>query len=157
FMTHEMAVPEDRLVATVFETDDEAYRVWADEIELPPERILRMGEKTNFWMMADVGPCGPTSEIHYDFGPERCTCGRDDCSVALDNGCGRWLEIWNNVFMQFDQASDGQRTPLPKPGVDTGMSLERLTVVHQHVYATYETDIFATILDCIQELLGEDA
>jgi alanyl-tRNA synthetase len=154
FMTGAMGIPEGRLVATVFESDDEAHRIWAEEIELAPERILRMGEKTNFWMMADVGPCGPTSEIHYDFGPEHCTCGRADCSVALDNDCGRWLEVWNNVFMQFDQHVDGSRAPLPKTGVDTGMGLERLVAVQQHVYANYDTDLFAPLLDRIQRLLA---
>jgi alanyl-tRNA synthetase len=156
FMTEEMGVPAERLVATVFASDEEAYAVWAEDIGLAPERILRMGEKTNFWMMADIGPCGPTSEIHYDFGPEHCTCGLPDCSVALDNECGRWLEIWNNVFMQFDQAPDGSRTPLPKPGVDTGMGFERLTTVLQHVYATYDTDLFEPLLDWVQEMLGHD-
>jgi alanyl-tRNA synthetase len=154
FVTDELGVPAERLVATVFRSDETAMDVWIDEIGLPAERVLAMGEKTNFWMMADVGPCGPTSEIHYDFGPERCTCGRDDCSVALDNGCGRWLEIWNNVFMQFDQTADGRRLPLPQPGVDTGMSLERITTVCQHVYATYETDLFTPILTRLQALAG---
>jgi alanyl-tRNA synthetase len=157
FLTTDLAIPEERLVATVFESVDEAWRVWAQDVELNPERILRMGEKTNFWMMADVGPCGPTSEIHYDFGPAYCTCGRPDCSVALDNDCGRWLEVWNNVFMQYDQHSDGSRSPLPTTGVDTGMGLERLAAVLQHVYSNYETDLFAPLLDRIQAVLGHSA
>jgi alanyl-tRNA synthetase len=155
FMTQEMAIAGDRLVATVHLDDDEAYRIWIDEIGMPAERVLRMGDKTNFWMMADVGPCGPTSEIHYDFGPERCSCGQADCSVALDNDCGRWLEVWNLVFMQYDQAADGSRKPLPKTGVDTGMGLERITTILQGGYANYDTDLFQPIFAHIQNALGQ--
>jgi len=144
----------DRLYFTVFEDDDEAFQIWVDEIGVPADRVYRMGESTNFWMMGDVGPCGPTSEIHYDWGPEACTCGEPNCSVALDNGCERWLEIWNLVFMQFDQAADGTRTRLPKPGVDTGMGLERIVSVIQGVRSNYETDLFVPIMDRVQELLG---
>ena len=154
FITGTMGIPADRLIFTVFEDDDEAFGYWRDEIGVPPEQILCMGEKTNFWMMGDTGPCGPTSEIHYDFGPEYCTCGRSDCSVALDNDCGRWLELWNLVFMQFDQATDDARTLLPKPGVDTGLGLERIAAVLQGVYANYETDLFVPLMDRVQELLG---
>src|SRR5207302_166079 len=95
------------------------------------QKCMRVSGKHND--LEDVGPCGPTSELHYDWGPQACTCGRADCSVALDNGCGRWLEIWNLVFMQFDQAAGGTRTPLPRPGVDTGMGLERIVSVLQGV------------------------
>ena len=144
----------ERLYFTVFEDDDEAFQIWVDEIGVPADRVYRMGESTNFWMMGDVGPCGPTSEIHYDWGPAACTCGAPDCSVALDNGCERWLEIWNLVFMQFDQAADGTRTPLPKPGVDTGMGLERIVSVIQGVRSNYDTDLFVPIMDRVQELLG---
>ncbi len=144
-----------RLVFTVHQDDDEAYNTWTREIGVPAERIFRMGEKTNFWMMGDTGPCGPTSEIHYDWGPEACTCGDPHCSVALDNGCDRWLEIWNLVFMQFNQAADGTRTPLPRPGVDTGMGLERITSVVQNKRSNYETDLFTPILSHIQALLGD--
>lgn len=147
-------VTAERLYYTVFEDDDQAFNYWVDEIGIEPERVYRMGEKTNFWMMGDVGPCGPTSEIHYDFGPDYCTCGEDDCSVALDNDCGRWLEIWNLVFMQYDQAPDGSRAALPEPGVDTGMGLERLATVLQGVYTNYETDLFTPIMDGVQKLVG---
>ncbi|MFN8471421.1 MAG: alanine--tRNA ligase [Anaerolineae bacterium] len=147
FMTDVMGLPGDRIVATVYRDDDEAYNVWINEIGLPDQRVHRMGDKTNFWMMGDVGPCGPTSELHWDFGPEFCTCGQPDCSVALDNDCGRWLEVWNLVFMQFDQHADGARELLPKPGVDTGMGLERLCAVKQGVYANYETDLFVPIME----------
>jgi alanyl-tRNA synthetase len=105
-------------------------------------------------MMGDTGPCGPNSEIHYDWGPEHCSCGRRDCSVALDNDCTRWLEIWNLVFMQFDQHPDGTRTPLPAPGVDTGMGLERITSVLQGVNDDYGTDLFVPIMDRLQTIFG---
>ncbi len=155
FMTEVMRLPGNRIVATVYRDDDEAYNVWINEIGLPPERVHRMGDKTNFWMMGDVGPCGPTSELHWDFGPEFCTCGRPDCSVALDNDCGRWLEVWNLVFMQYDQRADGTRELLPKPGVDTGMGLERLCAVKQGVYANYETDLFVPIMEHTRQALGD--
>ena len=155
-LTQVWDIPRERLHATVFTDDDEAYRIWQEEIGLPPERIHRMGEATNFWAMGDTGPCGPTSEIHYDWGPEACTCGDPNCSVALDNGCARWLEIWNLVFMQFNQYADGRREPLPQPGVDTGMGLERIASVLQQVPSNYDTDIFVDIMDYVQQLLGHD-
>ncbi len=153
FTTGTLRIPSARLVFTVFESDDEAFDAWR-AIRVPPERVFRMGEATNFWMMGDVGPCGPTSELHYDWGPEACTCGRPDCSVALDNGCARWLEIWNLVFMQYNQSPDGTRTRLPRPGVDTGMGLERIVSVIQGVPSTYDTDLFLPILKSVQALLG---
>ena len=155
-LTTVFGVPGDRLVATVFLDDDLAYGVWQNEIGLPAERILRMGEKTNFWSMGDTGPCGPTSELHFDWGLAACTCGRPDCSVALDNGCARWLEVWNLVFMQFNQDANGVRTLLPKPGVDTGMGLERLVSVIQGAAANYDTDLFQPIMRRVQALLGHD-
>ncbi len=154
FVTKVLGIPNDRLVFTVFEDDDEAYNAWLEIPGVRPEQILRMGEKTNFWMMGDVGPCGPTSELHYDYGPEFCTCGDPGCSVALDNDCQRWLEIWNLVFMQYDQRSDGTRIPLPKPGVDTGMGLERITSVLQGTRSNYDTDLFLPLMERVQQLLG---
>ena len=154
-VTGPFGIAPDRLVFTVLEGDDEAADAWA-ALGIPVARVLRMGEATNFWMMGDVGPCGPTSELHYDWGPGACTCLRPDCSVRLDNGCGRWLEIWNLVFMQYNQAPTGARTPLPRPGVDTGMGLERIVSVLQDAPTTYDTDLFLPILDGLQhELLGE--
>ncbi len=153
-LTNLYGIAPDRLVATVFHDDNLALGVWRDEIGLPVERIMRMGEKTNFWSMGDTGPCGPTSEMHYDWGPEACTCGQPNCSVALDNGCGRWLEVWNLVFMQFNQGADGIRIPLPQPGVDTGMGLERLVSVIQGAAANYDTDLFRPIMLRVQELLN---
>ncbi len=150
--TSVLGIAPDRLVQTVLEGDDEAAQAWA-ALGIPRERIVRMSEATNFWMMGDVGPCGPTSELHYDWGKAACTCGRPDCSVALDNGCARWIEVWNLVFMQFDQSPDGTRTPLPQPGVDTGMGLERIVSVIQGVPSTYDTDLFQPLLTHIQRLL----
>lgn len=155
FLTRVCDIPADRLWNTVHERDDDAYNIWVNEIGVPPERVLRMGDKTNFWMMGEVGPCGPTSEVHYDWGPEACDCGEAQCSVALDNGCNRWLEIWNLVFMQFNQDEAAVRTPLPRPGVDTGLGLERITSVQQQEPVNYRTDLFAPAMDRIQELRGE--
>ncbi|MGH2372389.1 MAG: alanine--tRNA ligase, partial [bacterium] len=152
FVTRDLAIAPDRLIVTVLNDDEESYGHWR-ALGLPEERILRMGEKTNFWAMGPTGPCGPNSELHYDWGPAFCTCGRPACSVALDNDCARWLEIWNLVFMQFDQDADGTRIPLPSPGVDTGMGLERMASVVQQVPTVYDTDLFAPILDRIQSLL----
>jgi alanyl-tRNA synthetase len=156
FMTTVCQVPADRLYYTVHVDDDDAYAIWINKIGAPAEHVLRMGDKTNFWMMGDVGPCGPTSEVHYDWGPEYCTCDEDNCSVLLDNDCERWLEIWNLVFMQFNQHEDGSRTPLPKPGVDTGMGLERITAVVQQQPINYDTDLFSPLMDRVQELLGDN-
>ena len=144
----------DRLYYTVHTDDDEAFDLWTKEMGIDPARVYRMGDATNFWQMADVGPCGPTSELHYDWGEAFCTCGQPDCSVLLDNGCERWLEVWNLVFMQFNQAADGSRTPLPKPGVDTGMGLERIVSIVQNKRANYETDLFTPITEHVQKLLG---
>jgi alanyl-tRNA synthetase len=156
FLTQVCQVPTGKLWYTVHTSDDDAFNIWVKEIGVPAERVLRMGDKTNFWMMGDVGPCGPTSEIHYDWGPEHCNCGEAECGVALDNGCNRWLEVWNLVFMQFDQDERGQRTPLPKPGVDTGMGLERIVSVVQQQIVNYDTDLFAPLMNRIQALLEDD-
>ncbi|MSP13000.1 MAG: alanine--tRNA ligase [Chloroflexi bacterium] len=153
-MTGVFAIPVEKLVFTVHNTDDEAFESWRAIPGVHPDQILRMGDKTNFWMMADTGPCGPTSEIHYDWGEEACTCGEKLCSVALDNGCERWLEIWNLVFMQFDQNAQSNRTLLPRPGVDTGMGLERIVAVLQNAKTNYDTDLFVPIMDYTQRLLG---
>ncbi|MDQ7840999.1 MAG: alanine--tRNA ligase [bacterium] len=153
FITQEIGIAADRLIATVLNDDDDAFAHWR-AVGMPEDRIMRMGEKTNFWSMGEIGPCGPTAELHYDWGPERCTCGRADCSVALDNDCQRWLEIWNLVFMQYNQAPDGTRTPLPRPGVDTGLGIERIAAVAQQAATNYDTDLFAPIMGRVQALLG---
>ncbi len=155
FLTKVCEIPEDRLWYTVHEEDADACNIWIDEIGVAAPRVLRMGDATNFWMMGDVGPCGPTSEVHYDWGPDHCTCDEADCSVMLDNDCGRWLEIWNLVFMQYNQDKNGDRTPLPKPGVDTGLGLERITAVIEQEPVNYDTDLFKPAMDRIQELLGD--
>jgi alanyl-tRNA synthetase len=155
FLTQVCEIPKDKLWYTVHTEDDDAYDIWANEIGVPAERVLRMGDKTNFWMMGDVGPCGPTSEVIYDWGPEACTCLEPDCHILLDNDCGRWLELWNLVFMQFDQAEDGTRTPLPKPGVDTGLGLERITSVVEQQPINYDTDLFLPAMQKVQGLLGD--
>lgn len=155
FLTTVCEISEKDLWYTVHVDDDDAFKIWVDEIDVPAQRVVRMGDETNFWMMGDVGPCGPTSEVHYDWGPEHCTCDEIDCGVQLDNDCGRWLEIWNLVFMQYNQDRNGNRTPLPKPGVDTGMGLERITAVVEQQPNNYDTDLFSSAMQRIQELLGD--
>jgi alanyl-tRNA synthetase len=152
FVTQTLGLPRDRFVLTILEGDEEAAAAW-HAIGVPADRVLSLGERTNFWMMGDVGPCGPTSELHYDRGPAACTCGRPDCSVRLDNGCNRWVESWNLVFMQYNQAADGTRAPLPAPGVDTGMGFERIASVVQQAPTNYDTDLFLPIFDRVQALL----
>ncbi len=152
FLTKEMGLPVDKLFVSVFEDDDEAFEIWRDVIGLPEEKILRMGEKDNFWSMGDTGPCGPCSEIHIDQGPE-VGCKRDDCDPYCD--CDRHLELWNLVFMQFDRSEDGTMTPLPKPSIDTGMGLERIAAVVQGVQSNYDTDLIKPIIEFIAELAGK--
>ncbi len=154
-LTEEFGISPKRLYYTVYQDDDEAYDIWVNEVGVPEDRVYRMGEKTNFWSMGDTGPCGPTSEIHYDWGKEYCTCDDPNCSVFIDNGCDRWLEVWNLVFMQFDQSADGTRTPLPKTGVDTGMGLERITSILQKKHSNYDTDLFKPIMERTRKLLGQ--
>ena len=150
-VTGDLAIPADRLVATVFLDDDEAHDIWRERIGLPAQRVLRLGESENFWSMGDTGPCGPCSEIHVDFGVNPA-CASASCDPSCD--CGRWLEIWNLVFMQFDRDASGARTPLPKPSIDTGAGLERLAAVIQSVPSNYDTDLFAPILARAQEISG---
>lgn len=152
-VTGTYGIDAGRLIITVLDQDEEAARAWR-RVGVPDARILRMGEETNFWMMGEVGPCGPNSELHYDWGPQACTCRAPDCSVALDNGCMRWLEIWNLVFMQYDQQPGGARVRLPSPGVDTGMGLERIVSVLQGVNDDYGTDLFTPVLNRVHELAG---
>ena len=127
-VTKVYGLPLERLYFTVHQDDAEAYDIWTKDIGIPPQRVAKLGDKTNFWQMADVGPCGPTAEIHYDWRPELGIPDPEELKIQLDdNPDSRMLEIWNLVFMQFNQSPDGKRAPLPKPGVDTGMGLERLT------------------------------
>jgi alanyl-tRNA synthetase len=140
-----------RLVATVFREDDEADEIWRTGIGLPAEKVIRLDEAENFWAMGETGPCGPCSEIHADFGPNPA-CTSAPCTPAC--GCGRFLELWNLVFMQFDRSAEGRLAPLPRPSIDTGAGLERLAAVIQGVPSNYDTDLFRGILLRAQELSG---
>jgi alanyl-tRNA synthetase len=147
FLTAVVGLPTERLWVTVYKDDDEAYELWK-RIGVPPSRIVRCGEKDNFWQMGDTGPCGPCSEIHLDQGPAVP-------GDAVPNGEGdRVIEIWNLVFMQYNQSAGGQRVPLPKPSIDTGMGLERLAAVAEGVHSNYETDLFRPLLDAIGKRTG---
>jgi alanyl-tRNA synthetase len=148
-LTEVYKLPPERLLATVYQEDDEAYDIWTKEIGLPPERVIRIGDNKggryksdNFWMMADTGPCGPCSEIFYDHG-DHIPGGPPG---SPDEDGDRFIEIWNNVFMQFNMAEDGSVTRLPAPCVDTGMGLERLAAILQHVHSNYEIDIFDALI-----------
>jgi alanyl-tRNA synthetase len=149
---------KEKLYVTVFngegglERDAEAYDLWAAQ-GVPKNRIYEMGLKDNFWQMGDTGPCGPCSEIHYDMGAIASDQGHTDCEFGCD--CGRYVEIWNLVFMQFDRDASGKLTPLPKPSIDTGMGLERVTAVLQGVISNYETDLFTPLIKRAADLTGE--
>ncbi|MGV3655128.1 MAG: alanine--tRNA ligase, partial [Noviherbaspirillum sp.] len=161
-LTTVYGLPPEKLWATVYHTDDEAYDIWVKEIGLPPERVVRIGDNKgapyasdNFWQMADTGPCGPCSEIFYDHGPD--VWGGPPGSPEQDGD--RYIEIWNNVFMQFDRQIDpatgeATLTPLPKPCVDTGMGLERLAAVLQHVHSNYEIDLFQRLVEAAARETG---
>jgi alanyl-tRNA synthetase len=142
----------DRFFATVHHTDDEAADLWAKRIGLPAERIFRLGDKDNFWQMAETGPCGPCSELHYDLREERSMLSGADEFVALSDA-GEVVELWNLVFMQYDRDAEGQLHPLPAPCVDTGAGLERIAAVLQGVDSNYHTDLFAPLLACVGELV----
>ena len=156
-LTEVYKLPADKLWATVYIEDDEAYDIWTQDIGLPPERVVRIGDNKgaryasdNFWMMADTGPCGPCSEIFYDHGPE--IPGGPPGSPDADGD--RYIEIWNNVFMQFDMQADGSVKNLPAPCVDTGMGLERLAAILQHVHSNYEIDLFDTLIKAASRETG---
>jgi alanyl-tRNA synthetase len=158
-LTDVFGIPPDRLAATVYTDDDNAYRVWAEEIGLPPDRIVRWGniaegDEKNFWRMGDTGPCGPCSELHYDRG-EHLSEG-PHCIPDHSETCPRWLEVGNLVFMQYDRAADGSLTPLPMQSVDTGTGLERLTSVIQGVDSNYRTDLFVPIIERLAQFIGHD-
>jgi len=152
-MTGDYGLPEEKLWVSVYEKDDEAHRLWADLTSMPEERIVRLGEKDNFWAMGDTGPCGPCSEILIDQG-EGVGCGRPSCKVGCD--CDRYLELWNLVFMEFNRDQSGRMTPLPKPSIDTGMGLERIAAVVQGCTSNYETDLFMPIIKEIESLCGHN-
>jgi alanyl-tRNA synthetase len=157
-LTREFGIPPERLAATTYKDDEVARAVWRDEIGLPPERMaiwgdVDAGDDNNFWRMAETGPCGPCSEIHFDRGAHLSE--GPECIPDHSEHCPRWLEIWNLVFMEFDQKADG-RVPLPFPSVDTGLGLERLASVLQQVPTNYDTDLFTPIHARMRELLGHD-
>ena len=150
FLTKELGLPKDKLWVTVYQDDDEAAAIWINDVGVSPQRVVRLGEKSNFWAMGDTGPCGPCSEIFYDHGDE--VFGGPPGSPDEDGD--RYIEIWNLVFMQFDRQADGTLVPLPKPSVDTGMGLERLSAVLQHVHSNYEIDLFQNLLRAAAKITG---
>lgn len=145
-LTEHFKLPKEKLWVSIYREDDEAAEIWEREIGIPYDRIVRLGEKDNFWQMGDTGPCGPCSEIIIDQG-EEFGCGRPDCSVGCD--CDRFLELWNLVFMQYNRDESGKLTPLPKPSIDTGMGLERITAVMQGKKTNFDTDLFEPIINKI--------
>jgi alanyl-tRNA synthetase len=151
FITERLRLKPERLWVSIYLDDDESFEYWR-KIGFPEGKIVRLGEKDNFWGPAgDSGPCGPCSEIHYDFGTE-AGCGKPECSLGCD--CGRFSEIWNLVFTQYNQDRDGKRTPLPKPNIDTGMGLERTVAMMQGVSSVYDTDLFIPLRNKISDLTG---
>src|SRR5579875_1670994 len=146
------ALPPDRLYITIFREDDEAETIWRRVTGFSSDRIFRLDEKDNFWQMGETGPCGPCSEIHYDLGPEAAEPGREHERFPQDGG-GRYVEIWNLVFMQFDRSPDGTLTPLPRPSIDTGMGLERIAAVLQGKISNYDTDLLRPIMERAAQLL----
>src|SRR5689334_6521573 len=144
-LTKEFKLRIDKLWVTIFREDDQAADIWASGPGVARDRIVRLDEKDNFWQMGETGPCGPCSEIHYDLGPQASELGHESCAFPCD--CGRYVEIWNLVFMQFDRNSEGHLTPLPKPSIDTGMGLERIASVLQGKISNYETDLLRPIIE----------
>jgi alanyl-tRNA synthetase len=159
FLTGELGIPPERIAATTYSDDDEARRIWSEDIRLPPERMaqwgnIAAGDDHNFWQMGETGPCGPCSELHYDRGPELSE--GPHCVPDHSETCPRWLEVWNLVFMEFDRAADGTLTPLPFKSVDTGMGLERITSALQGVESNYKTDLFVPIIERLAQVIGHD-
>jgi alanyl-tRNA synthetase len=149
FLVEEMGLPGDRMWVSVFREDDDAYRIWQEKVGVPESRILRLGEKDNFWSMGDTGPCGPCSEMILQLRPRE----NEDAPPTEEELDGdSFLEIWNHVFMQFDQSADGKRTPLPKPSIDTGMGLERLASVVQGEVSNFHTDLLFPIIRFTEDL-----
>ena len=152
-VTKEFGLDKSRLYITIFREDDDAERLWQSVAGVPKDRIFRLDEKDNFWQMGDTGPCGPCSEIHYDLGPEAAEPGRENARFP-DDGGGRYVEIWNLVFMQFERSADGSMTPLPRPSIDTGMGLERTAAIMQGKLSNYDTDLIHPIVLRAGELIG---
>ena len=154
-VTKDYGMPKDKLYVTVFREDDEAEELWQKVAGVPKSRIFRLDEKDNFWQMGDTGPCGPCSEIHYDLGPEAAAPGRENEAFPEDGG-GRFVEIWNLVFMQFDRSADGKLTPLPRASIDTGLGLERVAAILQGKYSNYESDLLEPIRQRALELFQKE-
>jgi alanyl-tRNA synthetase len=152
FVTQILGLPRERLYVSIYQDDDEAFELWRSGVGVPADRIFRFGEQDNFWAMGDTGPCGPSSEIFYDHGPE-FSCGRASCTVGCD--CDRYVEVWNLVFMQFERDLSAQLTPLPRPSIDTGMGLERIAAVLQGVHSNYDTDLLRPIIRFVEEQIGK--
>src|SRR5690348_7224703 len=152
-ITKDYGLPKDRLYVTVFREDDEAEELWQKVAGVPKDRIFRLDEKDNFWQMGETGPCGPCSEIHYDLGIEGAEPGREHEQFPDDAG-GRFVEIWNLVFMQFDRDVEGKLTPLPRPSIDTGMGLERVAAVLQGKLSNYDCDLIRPIIVHAADLFG---
>src|SRR3954468_8801632 len=152
-LTKVYGLPKDKLYITVFREDDEAEELWQKVAGVPKDRIFRLDEKDNFWQMGETGPCGPCSEIFYDFGPEAAEPGREHEQFPNDGG-GRFVEIWNLVFMQYDRDSDGKLTPLPRPSIDTGMGLERIATVLQGKISNYDTDLIRPVIEHAAQLFN---
>jgi alanyl-tRNA synthetase len=153
-LTDVWKLPKHQLYATVFREDDEAAELWAEVTDINPDRILRYDEKDNFWEMGETGPCGPCSEIHIDLGEDRCDKKDTEHTCAINGDCGRYIELWNLVFIQFNRDDKGKLHTLPEKHVDTGAGFERLVAVLQNKVSNYETDLFVPILDRIGELVG---
>jgi len=150
-LTKEFGLDPERLWVTVYKDDDEAWNLWHKNENIPEEKILRLGEKDNFWTMGDTGPCGPCSEIHYDFGQSPL---KDHENCDLTCSCGRWVEVWNLVFMQYNRDAEGIMNSLPAPSIDTGMGFERITTILQGKRTTYDTDLFIPLRECISDIFN---
>ncbi|HET8550089.1 MAG TPA: alanine--tRNA ligase [Bryobacteraceae bacterium] len=155
-VTRDYGIPADRLYVTVFREDEEAEQLWQHVAGVPKDRIFRLDEKDNFWQMGETGPCGPCSEIHYDLGRQAAAPGREHEEFPSDAG-GRFVEIWNLVFMQYDRSAEGVLTPLPRPSIDTGLGLERVSAILQGKLSNYECDLLADVVQRAAALLGRPA
>lgn len=151
FLTRELSLPKDRLWVTIYKDDNEAFNLWQEVAGISPDRIVRLGEKDNFWAMGDEGPCGPCSEILIDQG-EDIGCRKPDCKVGCD--CDRYLELWNLVFMQYNRKKDGTLEPLPNPSIDTGMGLERISAIMQGRKSNFETDLLFPYIELVSGMVG---
>ncbi|MEN8005817.1 MAG: alanine--tRNA ligase [Candidatus Krumholzibacteriota bacterium] len=161
FLTVDMGLEKEKLWVSVYKDDDESFGIWENEVGVPADRIVRLGDlekgdEENFWSMADTGPCGPCTEIHFDQGPEMKCDHPDGCAVGVCD-CDRWLELWNHVFMEFDRDQDGKLNPLPMKSVDTGLGFERLVAVIQGKKSNYDTDLFTPLIEKMAEISGRKA